>query len=89
MPIWLKDPDETVDYELNWAPELRDADTIASSTWIIPTGIAKDSDTHGDSTVTIWLSDGTMGTAYDLINRITTAGGRTEDQSVTVVMREN
>jgi len=78
-----KDPDAVKDYKLDWAPFL-DGDTISSSVWIMPTGITKDSDSHDTDSVTIWLSGGTESTVYELVNRITTGGGRTEDQTVRV-----
>ena len=82
-----KDPDEILDYEINWsAPDgarLSPGDTIVTSTWpVIPAGITKNSDSHTTTSSTIWLSGGTIGATYELTCRITTAGGRTHDQSV-------
>ena len=34
-----------------------------------------------DTETLIWLSGGTEGESYDLLNRITTAAGRTRDQT--------
>jgi hypothetical protein len=80
---FTKDPDAVLDYQVDWsawlASALGGADTIATSTWIVPDGITKNSDTHTDNTATLWVSGGTAGTAYNLVNRITTAGGRTND----------
>lgn len=85
--VWPnKDPDEVLDYVVDWADRL-DGDTIAESTWIVPDGITKVSDGHDDSTVTIWLSGGTIGTAYSLVNRIVTAAARTMDQTVRLKIR--
>jgi len=79
-----KDPDEVLDYEIDWTDRL-DGDTIVTSTWpIVPVGITKNSDAHTTTASTIWLSGGTLGAAYDLTCRITTAGGRTMDQSVRI-----
>jgi hypothetical protein len=83
-----KDPDEVVDYGINWAedeagnPGRAADDPIASSTWTVPTGIVKNSDTFDDGSTTIWLSGGTAGQKYRLTNRIVTTGGRTYDQTV-------
>lgn len=76
-----KDPDEVKDYGVNWAARLDEGDTIATSDWIVPDGIIEDSATNTTTTTTIWLSGGTLGTTYSLVNRITTAGGRTLDQT--------
>jgi len=89
-----KDPDEVLDYQINWAgtpevpgPLFASADIIATSTWIVPVGITKDSDSDTDTTTTIWLSGGTLGATYEFLNRITTTGGRTMDQSVRLRIR--
>ncbi len=77
----FKDPDEVLDYQLDWSSRLG-TDTISTSTWIVPDGINKNSDGKSSTATTIWLSGGLINTAYNLTNRIVTAGGRTMDQSV-------
>lgn len=81
-----KDPDEVLDYQIDWSARLGD-DTISTSTWIVPSGITKTSDSKTDATATIWLSGGALGGAYDFTNRVVTAGGRTMDQSVRVKVK--
>lgn len=84
-----KDPNEVLDYELSWARRLADGDTIAGSTWLVDVGdVTVDSDTFTDTKATVWLSGGTVGTRCTLTNRVTTAGGRTMDQSVGIRIRE-
>lgn len=89
-----KDPNDVADYVINWAedddgnPGLAAGDPLSSSTWIVPDGITKDSDTFDDETTTIWLSGGTAGETYSLINRVTTSGGRTFDQTGKLKMKE-
>lgn len=85
MPI--KDPDAVLDYGLDWTAWL-DGDTISTSTWTVPEGITKDSDTKDTTTTTIWLSGGTDGSSYELTNHIVTAAGREDDRSITITMRE-
>lgn len=80
-----KDPDEVLDYQIDWGERLQDAETISTSAWTI-TGsdsvLTEDSNSiSGESTV-IWLSSGTLGVRYTLTNRIVTDAGRTMDQSV-------
>lgn len=78
---FVKDPDEVLDYVRDWSAALGD-DTIATSVWTVPTGLTKDSDTNTTTTATIWLSGGTLGANYEVLNRITTAGGRTFDKTL-------
>lgn len=94
-----KDPDEVLDYLVDWAGteqkpgRLVAGDSIVTSTWIMPTtpdsALIKDSDTHDDTTTTIWLSGGTLGAKYTLQNRVVTDDGRTMDKSmvITIVTR--
>lgn len=87
----FKDPNEVLDYVVDWSDRLG-VDTVATSTWFLDAGnddavLAIDSDTNDDTTATVWLSAGTEGVRYRVTNRITTAGGRTMDQSCDVLIR--
>ena len=81
-----KDPNEVLDYAVNWASRLG-ADTIATSSFTVPSGIVKDSETSASQTATIWLSGGVEGQKYSILNRITTVGGRTMDQTVKIKIK--
>lgn len=76
-----KDPDEVLDYQIDWSTRLG-GDTISSSEWTVPDGLTEDSATNDTTTATIWLSGGVLGKVYEVQNRIVTAGGRTMDQTV-------
>lgn len=84
--IFVKDPDELLDYVRDWTTALA-GDTISTSTWTVPAGITKTNDTHTTTTCTIWLSGGTLDTDYAVVNRITTVGGRTLDKTLTFLVR--
>jgi len=84
--VFYKDPDAVKDYQIDWSTWLG-TDTIATSTWTVPAGITKASDTKTDTTTTAWLTGGTLGTDYSLVNRITTTGLRTEDQTIVIKVR--
>jgi hypothetical protein len=79
---WDKDNDSIKNYTALWGTFIG-TDTIYSSTWIVPSGITKvGADTFTDTTATIWLTGGTIGNTYEVVNRITTVGGITEDQTL-------
>lgn len=84
---FLKDPDAVLDYQIDWEDWLGE-DTISDSEWTVPTGITNDGDTNTATTATIWLSGGTAGTRYKLINHITTVSGREEDRTITIICEE-
>ena len=82
-----KDPDAVLDYTRDWSPFLG-TDTIATSTFTVPTGLTKVTETNNTTTATVWLSGGTAHSMYVVTNRITTAGGRTDDRSWLITVRE-
>lgn len=82
-----KDPDEVLDYRLDWSARLN-GDTISASTWIVPTGITRDTDSNDAKTTTLWLSGGSGGN-YKLTNRITTSAGRTMEETVSIGVVNN
>lgn len=87
IKVFNKDPSARKDYGFNWAPWL-DGDTISTSTWTLDDGITNYLSTNTATTTTIWLSGGTPGQDYTATNQITTAGGRIEQQSLKIQVRE-
>lgn len=81
-----KDPDATLDYSFDWGTQgwLVSGDTIATSTWIVPTGITKVSDDHTSTVAVIWLSGGAPFVSYYVTNRITTVQGRIDDRTMRI-----
>lgn len=76
-----KDPDEVLDYGIDWSRRLGD-DTITDSIWQVPDGLVRGEDTKTDKGTVVWLSAGEDHREYKVVNRITTMGGRTMEQSV-------
>jgi len=82
-----KDPNEVLDYRLNWRARIPAGDAIATSTWSTPTGtIVKGTNTYTTYTTTLWLSAGTAGETYTFTNTITTTQGRTLECSVAITL---
>lgn len=74
-----KDPAAILDY--SWAPGLDEGDTIAAHAATIVSGtVAKVSDSHTNTTVTIKLSGGADGEAAVIRLSYTTAGGRSDER---------
>jgi len=76
-----KDPDEVLDYQLDWSARVLD-DPIVASEWQIPAGLTKGTERFSETITTVWLEGGEDDTTYHVVNRITTAAGRIMDQSV-------
>ena len=88
--IFTKDPEAVLDYGINWdANDWLGTDTIKAdgtgSTWTVPAGITKVTDSKTTTTTTIWLSGGTAGETYSVKDHIVTVGGREEDCTLTIV----
>lgn len=84
---FTKDPNAILDYTIDWTRWLA-GDQVATSEWLVPTGLTKVADSKTSSSATVWLSGGTAGQSYAVTNRITTTGGRTEDRSFTIRVEE-
>lgn len=63
------------------------ADTIASSTFTLPVGIVAQSSAFSTTATKVWLTGGTDGQAYLIVNEITTAGGRKMDQTIKIKIK--
>lgn len=82
-----RDPDEILDYQVDWTARLA-GDTIATSTISLTaaSGLTIDSQSNTTSSATVILSGGTLGQVAKLLNRVTTAGGRTMDEEITLLI---
>lgn len=82
-----KDANAILDYQLSWATWLG-VDTIGTSSWTTAAGITLSTASNTTQAVTFWLSGGTAGVSYDLINRIQTGAGRTDDRTIRIEVTE-
>jgi len=87
-----KDPDETIDFSVDWSADLG-TDTISTSSWTFDAGNKDAALTKSSPTVdaaktitTIWLAAGTEGVTYKITNQIVTTGGRTIERSITILV---
>ena len=98
-PVFRKDPNAVLDYKLDYANTrnggavknwLEVGETISTHTVIAPDGITVDSSSLTDnaSSVTVWLSGGTVLISYLITVRIVTNLNRTDDRSFVVRVRE-
>lgn len=86
----IQDPDESMDYMIDWSIALRTLgdDTISTSLWtyggLTEAGSASNTTTTATSKR---VTGGTSGTDYTLENTITTAGGRTLQGHLLILVR--
>jgi len=85
---FTKDPAGIIDYTIRWSSWLPSGDTVLSSTWTVPTGLVKISEANTITDAIIFLASGTLGQIYEVTNRIVTAGGRQNDQTISILIEE-
>jgi hypothetical protein len=83
-----KDPNETQSYVFRWAKELA-GETISTSAFTLPDGLASVATSGSDSTRTIRVSGGSDGGQYRITNTITTSGSRTLEKTLRVLVRDS
>ena len=88
MKGYVKDPDAILDYVFDWGPWL-DGDEITSSSWNVQSPLTNESaDIPTISTTRIFLSGGVEGENYIVTNHITTQGGRIDERSMEIRVRQ-
>lgn len=83
-----KDPDETLDYSINWTPRLSAGDPIASVVWVLPDALNQEDAGFLGAITTLWISGGVAGAQYKITCRVTTDAGRIMDQGVLIKIME-
>lgn len=86
------DPDEKSTYTVDWTARLDTSETISTSVWSYTgspdtTVLVLSGDTTSGATASTFVDNGTSGTTYTILNRITTSTGRTLDQSFYIHVR--
>ena len=84
-----QDPDATLDYQLDCSEWLPTGDTLSSPTVSAASGITVDSYSNDDDTITAWISGGTTGQTYTITYHIVTTGGREDDKSIRIRIKES
>jgi len=94
------DPDENDNRTLDWTSRLAFVtpdvlETVQSSTWTWVSDLLNDNLlgffpaflTPGGVITSVYLTGGTLGNTYKLLNHIITTGGRTLEQTVSIAIR--
>ena len=92
VKVFDHDPNAVLDYRWNWNCDdgcawLDEGETITAFTITTPTGITNINggahpNSELDGIVTAWITGGTVGQRYQIINHITTSAGREEDRTI-------
>lgn len=90
MKVFVKDPDSTLDYAFNWSAWLSATDKIIASSFSVDAGITNEpgGESFSDTTTRLYLSGGTAGENYRVINTITTEEGRIDERTIEIRVRQ-
>lgn len=81
MAKWYgKRPAEVLQFAQDFTAWL-DGDTIASAEWTVPAGLTASGAVATATGTAITLSGGTLGITYEIVCRITTAGGEVKERT--------
>jgi hypothetical protein len=99
--VFTKDPDAILDYKFDFAPlthsvsgatsdYLANGETISSCVVVASSGltVASYAATDTNTSVTAWLSGGTVDTDYNVACKIVTSQSRTDERTIIVRVRQ-
>ena len=90
MANFIKDPQSTLDFSVDWSDWLSTNESIVSSTWDSIDGMTIQTSAYAGTFATVWVSGGTAGTTYRLTNTITTdnSPARIDQRTITIKAQE-
>ena len=86
---FLKDPSAILDYKLDWSKWLSADDVIVSATAVSDDpALTVDAVSSAASETVFWLSGGTAGSSYKVLVHIVTEGGREDERTVVITVKD-
>jgi hypothetical protein len=83
-----KDPTVKKDYGFDWTPWL-EGDTLNGSEWTVNEGtVILTNDSNDDQKTQVWVEGGVNKERAVITNRISTAGGRTDERSMLIPIQD-
>jgi hypothetical protein len=87
-----KDPNAKLPFSVDWTAWLAaEQDTAESAAWTVPAGLTQEvspAPSLSGGKTTVWLSGGTADQNYDVTCRLTTTGGRVDERTITIQVRQ-
>lgn len=89
LSVFSKDPDERLDYDIDFSRWLPDGDVIMSVVTSISGGTAIiDGTEPSDTCVRVWVAGGAVGETNTITIRATTAQGRIKEAALRLKIKE-
>lgn len=87
MRSFTQSPAARLDYGVDWTAFLG-TDSIASASWLEPTGtLTLDDFAVSDGVHSVFVAGGESGRAYRLTSRVETAAGRAAEETIVIFVR--
>lgn len=86
--VVLKNPDDTLDYDIDFSKWLPQGDEIISVSNEVEGSVVIDSFTNTASVVKLWISGGTLGETARVSTTVVTSGGRTKEYCFRLRLRD-
>jgi hypothetical protein len=86
--VFSKGVNAELDYVVDWSSWLG-SDTLATSEWVVPTGLTVNTSYFTDTLATVWLSGGELDEMYIITNKITTTNDipRKDERNLHIYIR--
>ena len=81
-------PGDDLDYGFTWQDVLEEGESIGASEWTATTGITLSRGAVSGSVTSTFAAGGVDGQRYQLVNSITTAGGRKYNRMITLLCKK-
>lgn len=88
MTAFVKDPQAKLDYGFDWSDWLIGGEVLQASTWTVPIGLTKGTDSLGPTQTLVWISGGIEWIDYNITNHVTTTSGREDDRTLVIKVRQ-
>lgn len=85
--VYIKDPGATLDYAFDWTDWLGDGETITGTSWTVPAGLNKVSESASAYVSVCRISGGTVGVNYTVTCQITTSEGEIDRRSLQLTVQ--
>ncbi|WP_157124213.1 phage fiber-tail adaptor protein [Nocardia pseudovaccinii] len=85
---FTKSPTDIYPWTFDWSEVLAPGETITASQFLVIPGLTLSSASHTDSTTTVLVAGGALGTTYLVTNRISTSAGNQQDWSFQVTVTQ-
>lgn len=84
-----QDPDEKLNYGIDYSDRLPAGDNIATSVWTVPAALTASNQTISGQIASLWLTAGVAGSDYRISNKSTSVAGLIVEDYIVLQIRNS